>query len=293
MSRKSDCRMAAPDVEIATMKNIIPISLLVGSIVLWLPFAANAQPTVGSERASILVGSFITDRESSARLDSGSNEGTDIDLEDDLGLDSSMSVARLGGYLWFGRRHRFDVAYFDMSREASRVIDETIEFGDQVFQINTTIESEQDLSILKADYTFAALARDRGYLGIVAGLYVADMAMALSQRTLGAYESEDVTAPLPLFGIRGDYAITDRITLRGAVQWFGFETDDIDGRLTDFYVGADYGLGQNQRMAIGLAYDRVSMNIGAEDADGFDGRLDWGYDGLLLYFKADFGSRAN
>jgi hypothetical protein len=275
------------------MKNIIPISLLVGSIVLWLPFAANAQPTVGSERASILVGSFITDRESSARLDSGSNEGTDIDLEDDLGLDSSMSVARLGGYLWFGRRHRFDVAYFDMSREASRVIDETIEFGDQVFQINTTIESEQDLSILKADYTFAALARDRGYLGIVAGLYVADMAMALSQRTLGAYESEDVTAPLPLFGIRGDYAITDRITLRGAVQWFGFETDDIDGRLTDFYVGADYGLGQNQRMAIGLAYDRVSMNIGAEDADGFDGRLDWGYDGLLLYFKADFGSRAN
>jgi hypothetical protein len=293
MSRKSDCRMAAPDVQIAVMKITIPAPLLAASIFLSLPLATDAQPTVGSERASILVGSFITDRESSARLDSGSNEGTDIDLEDDLGLDSSMSVARLGGYLWFGRRHRFDVAYFDMSREASRVIDETIEFGDQVFQINTTIESEQDLSILKADYTFAALARDRGYLGIVAGLYVADMAMALSQRTLGAYESEDVTAPLPLFGIRGDYAITDRITLRGAVQWFGFETDDIDGRLTDFYVGADYGLGQNQRMAIGLAYDRVSMNIGAEDDDGFDGRLDWGYDGLLLYFKADFGSRAN
>jgi hypothetical protein len=275
------------------MKTTIPASLLAGSIVLGLPLAADAQPTVGSERGSILVGSFITDRESNARLDSDSGEGTDLDLEDDLGLESSMSVARVGGYLWLGRRHRLDVAYFDMSRDASRVIDETIEFGDQVFQINTTIESEQELSILKADYTFAALARDRGYLGIVAGLYIADMAMTLSERTLGAYESEDVTAPLPLFGLRGDYAITDRITLRGAVQWFGFDTGDVDGRLTDFYVGADYGLGRNQRMAVGLAYDRVSMNIGAEDDDGFDGRLDWGYDGVLLYFKADFGSRAN
>jgi hypothetical protein len=293
MSRKSDCRMAAPNAQIAAMKTLVPASLLAGSIVLWLPLAASAQPTVGSERASILVGSFITDRESDARLDSDSGEGTDLDLENDLGLESSMSVARVGGYLWLGRRHRLDVAYFDMSRDASRVIDETIEFGDEVFPINTTIESEQDLSILKADYTFAALMRDRGYLGIVAGLYIADMAMTLSERTLGSYESEDVTAPLPLFGLRGDYAITDRITLRGAMQWFGFETDDIDGRLTDFYLGADYGLGQRQRMAVGIAYDRVSMNIGAEDDEGFDGRLDWGYDGLLLYFKADFGSRAD
>jgi hypothetical protein len=293
MSRKSDCPVATQMTKSPPMKSTSPAFLLAGSIVLWLPLAANAQPTVGSERASILVGSFITDRESDARLDSESGEGTEIDLEDDLGLESSMSVARVGGYLWLGRRHRLDVAYFDMSRDASRVIDETIEFGDQVFQINTTIESEQDLSILKADYTFAALMRDRGYLGIVAGLYIADVAMTLSERTLGSYESEDVTAPLPLFGLRGDYAFTDRITLRGAVQWFGFETDDIDGRLTDFYVGADYGLGQNQRMAIGLAYDRVSMNIGSEDDDGFDGRLDWGYDGFLLYFKADFGSRAD
>ena len=45
-------------------------------------------------------------------------------------------------------------------------------------------------------------------------------------------------------------------------------------------------------MAVGLAYNRVSMNIGAaEYGDGFNGRLDWGYDGLLLYFKYDFQGR--
>ena len=108
-----------------------------------------------------------------------------------------------------------------------------------------------------------------------------------SQATLGRFESEDVTAPLPLFGLRGDYAFNDRITLRGAMQVFAFEAEDVDGRLTDFYLGADYGFGQ--RMAIGLAYNRVSMNLGAVEDQGFDARLDWGYDGLLLYFKFDFG----
>ena len=44
-------------------------------------------------------------------------------------------------------------------------------------------------------------------------------------------------------------------------------------------------------MAIGLAYNRVSMNIGAEEDGGFNGRIDWGYDGFLLYFKVDLGSR--
>lgn len=253
-----------------------------------LPLPAAAQPSDNMERASILFGAFITDRDSSTRLDSDSGEGTDLDLEEDLGLESSTSVARLGGYFWLGRRHRIDGAYFDLSRSASIPIKETIEFGDETFAINTVVNSEADLSIIKADYTFAAVARERGWLGITAGLYVAETTMALSQATLGRAESEDLTAPLPLIGLRGDYAINDRITLRGAIQWFGYEADSIDGRLTDFYFGADYGFGE--RMAVGLAYNQVSMSLGAEKDNGFQGRIDWGYDGLLLYFKFDLGS---
>ena len=254
-----------------------------------LPLTANAQPTVGEERAGIIVGAFITDRQSSTRLDSDAGDGTEIDMEDDLGLESSTNVARLGGYVWLGERHRLDGAFFDLSRESSFPIQETIDFGDETFVINTAVQTESDLTIIKADYTYAVMARDRGWFGVTAGLYIAESGLSLSQPTLGRAETEDVTAPLPLFGLRGDYAIGDRITLRGAMQWFGFEADDVDGRLTDFYVGADYGFGE--RMAVGLAYNRVSMNIGAVEDRGLNARLDWGYDGLLLYFKMNLGSR--
>ena len=59
--------------------------------------------------------------------------------------------------------------------------------------------------------------------------------------------------------------------------------DDVDGRLTDFYVGADYGFGE--RMAVGLAYNRVSMNLGAIEDQGFNARIDWGYDGFAALFQ--------
>jgi hypothetical protein len=176
-----------------------------------------------------------------------------------------------------------------LSRTAAAPLDEAIDFGDETFEIGTVVNTDADLSIIKADYTFAAVARNRGFLGVTAGLYIAETAMALSEATLGRAESEDITAPLPVVGLRGDVALGDRITLRGAMQWFAFESDNVDGRLTDFYFGADYGFGE--RMAVGLAYNRMSMNIGVEKEEGFRGRLDWGYDGVLLYFKYDFQSR--
>ncbi len=263
------------------------LALAVAGGLLGSPDASAQQTGAGRERGSILFGAFITDQAADTRLDSDQGEGTDIDLEGDLGFDPSTSVARVGGYYWFNDRHRVDLAYFDMSREGSKRIEETIEFGDETFVINTVIESESDLTIIKADYTFAVLARDRGYLGLTGGLYVAETRLALRQATLGSFESEDVTAPLPVFGLRGDYAITDKITLRGAAQIFRFESDDVEGRFRDFYIGADYSF--TRRVAAGLAYNEVSMNLSAVEDRGFESHLDWGYDGFLLYVKIDSG----
>src|SRR5512134_745402 len=149
----------------APVKTITRLYVLAGiaSSAQLVPLAGNAQPTTGEERAGIMVGAFITDRQSTTRLDSDDGSGTEIDLEDDLGLESSTNVARLGGYVWLGRRHRLDGAYFNLNRESTFPIQETIDFGDQTFTINTSIETESKLSIIKADYTYAVLAKDRGW----------------------------------------------------------------------------------------------------------------------------------
>ena len=253
-----------------------------------LPLSSFAQDRQ-RERGSILLGAFVTDRDTSARLDSdtGGGAGSDIDLEDDLGLESSTSVFRFGGYYWLKPRQRVDFSIFDLSRDASRTIQENIEFGDQTFAINTVVTTSNDTTITKVDYTFAPLNKQRGFLGVIFGLYVSSNKLTLSQPTLGTRESEDLTAPLPVLGLRGEYEVTERITLRGAAQWFGIDTGDVGGRLVDTYVGGDYSFGR--RFAVGLAYNDVALKVDATDDTGWNGQLDWGYDGILLYFKTDFG----
>ena len=66
-------------------------------------------------------------------------QGTDVNFEDDLGLDSSTTILRLGGHWWMSRRNRLDFSVFSFSREGNRQIDETIEFGDTTFNINTVV----------------------------------------------------------------------------------------------------------------------------------------------------------
>lgn len=263
---------------------------VVAAVIGILASSADTAAAQESDRegASILFGTFITDRDTSARLDSGLSDGSDIDLEDDLGLEGSSTVARLGGYWWINDRHRLDVSYFDLSRDASKRIQETIEFGDEIFAIDTVVTVTSDLTVVKTDYTFALLARDRGYLGITGGLYVSQTTLGISAANVSAREEQDVTAPLPVVGLRGDYAITDHITLRGVVQIFDYSADNVDGSLTDFYFGADYSFGDH--WAVGLAWNEVTMTLSAEDDNGRNGSLDWGYDGALLYVKFDFGN---
>jgi hypothetical protein len=251
------------------------------------PVAVAQETDYARERGSVVFATFITDRSTSARLDSDEGDGTDINLEDDLGLEGSTSAFRFGGSLWIGSRHRIDVSAFDLSRTASRRIEETINYGDEVFEIDTVVTSESDLTILKTDYTYALFNRDRGYLGATAGLYIAEVKLSLSEASLGTAESEDLTAPLPLLGVRGEYYLTERFALRGVAQWFSVDTGDAEGSLRDVYVAGDYRLGRS--WSVGLAYNDVAMDIRAEEDSGFRGSLDWGYDGWLAYVKYDFG----
>ncbi|HUO67380.1 MAG TPA: hypothetical protein VMV37_07580, partial [Gammaproteobacteria bacterium] len=135
----------------------------------WLSAAASAEVREpAAERGSVMLAAFNTGRNTDARLDSNtrSGSGTDIDLEDDLGLERYMTVARLSGYLWITERQRIDFSLFDLSREASKTLQKDIVLGDQTFTVDADVDTLNELKIYKVDYTFAALNRDHGFLGI-------------------------------------------------------------------------------------------------------------------------------
>lgn len=244
---------------------------------------ADEQPTF-----SVSLGAFFTDRDSNTRIDADATEtGSDVDLEDDLGFDKSDTVFRLDAYWRFADRHRIDISAFDLSRDAVKVIDRDIQIGDTIYEVNTEIDASFDLNIYKAAYTWSFLKREAGFLGLSGGLYVADAGARFSgSGPLGVqFQSRDITAPLPVVGLRGEYHLSERWLLRGSAELFAFEYNDFDGALYDVFAGLDYSF--NDTVALGLGVNSVQFDLDFDD-DQFTGNLDWAYAGAMLYVKLDF-----
>ena len=255
------------------------------AVALWcLPLTAFAD-SHNDHRFSLSLGAFITERDTEAELDGTISDGTPTNFEKDLGLDSSDTVFRVDGYLKFSDRHRIDFSLFDLSRDASEQITRDIQWGDTLFTIDTTIETDLSLEIYKLAYTYSFVRTETGYVGATAGLYVADSKASLEEATLGMAEVGELTAPLPVIGLRGEYSLSDRWSLRASGEFFFIEYDNVDGSLVDIYAGLDYRVLEN--LSIGLGFNSVTIDVDASQND-FEGGLDWQYSGGLLFLKFDF-----
>jgi hypothetical protein len=250
----------------------------------WLP-AEKAQ-SAESDKIGLSLGVFVTSRNTDTRVDGAvPNSGTPIDVEGDLGFDKSDSVFRLDGYYRFNDKHRIDFSWFDLSRSATKQIQREIEYNGTIYPVDALIEANLDLQIYKLAYTYSLIRRESGYLGLSAGLYVADIGTSLAAQSLALASSGGVTAPLPVVGIRGQYDFSEKWSARGSAEIFAFEYGDFSGSLHDLYAGLDYQLFENT--ALGVGYNSVSMNLGVSKPN-LNGDLDWRYGGALLFFRVSF-----
>ena len=165
---------------------------------------------------SLSVGLFITNRDSDTRMDvsGGGPLGTPIDLESDLGIDSSDTAFRIDGYYRFNDKHRIDFSAFDLSRTGNKQIEKDIVWQGTTFPITASVNSDIDLGIYKVAYTYSLKRREESYLGLSAGLYVADISALISAENIAIREGSDVTAPMPVVGLRGEYKFSGKWSFR-------------------------------------------------------------------------------
>lgn len=253
-----------------------------------LPLVFSADLALAEDQNwGFSLGAFITDFDTTTNFDSSQGSvGFDTDFEEDLGLDDSDNVFRFDAYYKFNSRHRLDASVFDLSRNGSGILTSEIEFGDKVFEVNSLVETDFDLSVFKVAYSYSLIDGEAGYLGLSGGLYVADAEIALTGVATGfETESASVTAPLPVVGFRGEYQLNDRWTLRGSTEFFFLEFEDFSGSLFDLYGAIDYQLFEN--VAVGVGANLVELDVDT-DGERFIGAFDWKYSGANIYLKFDF-----
>jgi hypothetical protein len=251
------------------------------------PLAAFSQETDADNSGwGFALGAFFADQDMKTEFEVSVGEiDLIVDFEDELGLRDSQSVFRFAAFYDFNERHRLDFDVFDLSQSAVVTLSREIEWGDVVYPISAEVSTGLDLTIYKAAYTYYMLRRENYKLGVTGGLYVADIGLHLNLLESDEEERGDVTAPLPVLGLRGEYFFSDRWRASASAEWFGLEIGEYEGTLHDFLIGIDYRFGSHA--AVGLGYNNVQINVDATEED-LRADLRWKYSGFIGYLRFSF-----
>ncbi len=108
---------------------------------------------------SVVGAGFDTD----VRLDAddGTTRGTDINIEDDLGLDESRVLVQAEITFLPGERHLLRLGGQATRRSENKVLQRTITFEDDTFLVNAMVSSKLDLTLFGLTYGYRFLKRER------------------------------------------------------------------------------------------------------------------------------------
>ena len=188
-------------------------------------------------------------------------------------------------------------SYFNNSITRTRTLDQNIPWGDYTFLAGAQATAQNMFSIYQGTYEFAFLNKRDYKVALSAGLHVDDLTIKLAgnasvtlpdgtvQSAGYSTNSNSLTAPLPVVGLDGEWAATPHLYVNASAQVFGYRYQGIDGTWSILWAGATWMF--NHHFGVGLAYDRFQTNLDLSK-DSFNGRLNFGYQGAVLFVKSGF-----
>jgi len=274
------------------------VALLMGAL-LWAPSGAQAQSLAGQQsgldamegRFRLGIGLFLKAFETSVQVGLRDIDlGTDIDLEDDLGLDVDDTNIRLDGYYRFTSRSRLNFGYYRWRRLSRIVLEEEIVYDDTVFEVGLDVRSHFDGDVLKAAYTYSVVRTDRLGLALTAGLSVFDFGMGIAAvgyisgepgDVSGEWKEEhdDLVAPVPVLGLRYGHLLGDSVMLRFSGEVFGLSVSNWEASLVDVKLALDWFPWQH--VGLTVAYNWIDMSYDKHGNKEIS--VDYEYHGPVVY----------
>ena len=213
--------------------------------------------------------------------------GTEVTLEDATNLEEKVTVGRLDGRYRFTDRHSAALSYYNIERTGSRIIDIDIDWDGETFPAGIGVESVYNQRIFEASYAYTFFIRPNAVMAASAGLHVVRFDTGLRALNGSRERSNQSDAPLPVFGIRGQYRFADKWRFVGSLQLFTLEVDDYSGTFTDLVLTVEHDTWD--RFGFGFGLNTFGLDVSAGDSN-LRGTMDTDFDSFLVYFKGHFGS---
>jgi hypothetical protein len=239
------------------------------------------------DRFALNLGYFLEGNNSGITL--GSRQlglGVVVDIEDALALDVTNSVFRGNSVYTIGKkkRHSILVDYFSVNRKATKILEADLEIGDVTYPIGTKIYSKFYLSIIRAKYDYSFYQDQRVSLGASFGFFIIPIYFYVNAAGYGS-ESADMVAPLPIIGIRSDFAIAPKLYLKQSADLLYLKIDTFRGSIVDLNTDLEYKVFKH--IGFGAGINAFKLRIKEEGNDypsiKFFGDLSMEYTGIKFF----------
>jgi len=263
--------------------------------------ANSSTENLLNDRFVVSLGGFVVSSKINGSLSGTANtSGENTDFDKRFGTDADQTRLR-AEVLWrITPRQHLRFSYFNDAVQGTRAIDQDLAWGDYTFRAGGQVTAEVKFRVYELNYEFAFLRRQNYEIVAVAGIHLDDLTLKLSgnasltvdtpmgpveQAATFTTKSSSVPAPLPVVGFRADWAVSPHVYLDASAQVFAVGYQGIDGNWSDLRAGATWMF--SDHFGIGLGYDRFVTHVDLSKLS-FNGRLNFGYQGLLLYLKGGF-----
>ena len=155
--------------------------------------------------------------------------GSNLDLEDDLGMDSE-SYPMIDIFAGFGDHHLI-FTYYKVDYSGSEKLKDEIEFGDTTFPAGVKVDSKLEYTVMDFAYQWDAIDLENFLAGASLGLVGKVKYMDItSAKVEGGGESEevDIAGPIPMVGANIHVGIlADIIEARFQVTGIGYSGNSV------------------------------------------------------------------
>ena len=244
----------------------------------FIDMSSEAQGDYPSN-VEIGVGAFFASVTSTVHLDVDVLPAS-VNLEDEQALDDRETLVPVDVIWTFGRRHRLDLSYFELSRSNTRDLAGPVTVQGVTFAAGDTVTTSLDTRVIRFGYGYSIFRDDQKDLSLFGGIHVTD----IEYDVIGATETIRgvTTTALPVLGARFRANFTEKWSVAANAEVFALDFDKYNGYLLDIALSGQYRFGEH--FAIDGGYHFYRMNINSAD-ENLSGEFSTDYRGPYVSFR--------
>jgi hypothetical protein len=237
---------------------------------------------------------FLANVDTKVRISpaSNANSGTELDLEDDLGLDDNELLPAIYAGAKLGGGFVITGEYYSLSRDTTASIARTITVDDVTYPVNASVSAGFKTAIYRLTVGYSFIRNETTEVGAAIGLHATDLQFSLSgQGSSGGApvtlqtRRKDFLAPIPTVGLYGTFEVAPRVTINARADYLSLGIDNYDGSILNAQAAVSYRFTDN--FGVGVGYRYVDYDLDVERTN-YTGHFDYKFWGPSVFLEAGF-----